>query len=177
MRYTNSLASRLTVLYTAKEPRWLRTLAAGPGLTVVAPWPASIWMRHSCRGRWHLGDDPVPEGYVRQVVMLYPILVDIYRRGDRPRTLDLSRVSYKALADEQTSRPRYAYADTAFPMLAAEGAPNPDGKPFRLLDGRHRLHKLVITGATTGSFYIVPYSEIMPWIGYDNKPESQRGQY
>jgi hypothetical protein len=121
-----------------------------------------------------MGDAPIPAGYVRQVVMLYPLLLSIYRRGLAPRTLPLSDVSNRILRAEQMFTTRYEHADASFPMLAVEGAPNPDGKPFRVLDGRHRICRLRERGATTGQFFVLDLAEIEPWIGYDDKPASDR---
>ena len=50
---------------------------------------------------------------------------------------------------------RYRNADTTFPGLLAV-LPNPGNKPYRMLDGRHRLWKMQNEGLVEGDFYIVP---------------------
>ena len=61
---------------------------------------------------------------------------------------------------------KYLNADISFPPILCEDAPNPFGKKYRLLDGVHRMSKMLNSGMTESSFYIVKYNDVRPFFKY-----------
>lgn len=55
---------------------------------------------------------------------------------------------------------RYEQADPSHPGFVVRGMPNPDNLPYRMVDGRRRLHKLRQQGRRTSLFYVFDYEEI-----------------
>jgi hypothetical protein len=135
---------------------------------IAVPWPTTIWIRHGCPGAWALDDSVSPAGCTRQIVMLYPILLEIFRTRQHPHTLEIDTIAWRLLPKVQRRTPRYRFANTSFPILVADGAPNPQAKRYRLLDGRHRVQKLVDAGLASVSAYVVPFHALRPWTGHDN---------
>lgn len=72
-----------------------------------------------------------------------------------PVTIDFSTVSHKTLDD--TASLRYIMADTTYPMIVTEMV-NPHSLKYRMIDGRHRIHKLKSQGVSSSLFYIIPPS-------------------
>ncbi|CAN5232161.1 hypothetical protein BH24PSE2_BH24PSE2_18030 [soil metagenome] len=73
-------------------------------------------------------------------------------RSRTPQLLQLSDVCYR---DRIVSMQRYRNCDVSQPGIVAENAANPCEKRYRLLDGNHRVHKLIASGATTHRFYVL----------------------
>ena len=76
----------------------------------------------------------------------------------RATPIDFSLVSHKLLDDKNTVR--YIQANTAYPMIVSE-MHNPQNLPYRMLDGRHRIHKLKEQNYSSGMFYIIPEEIVM----------------
>ena len=57
---------------------------------------------------------------------------------------------------------RYARCDPTIPPVIVEGASNPANRKYRLIDGKHRLQKRIITDPSTkeSRFYVLQYSDI-----------------
>ena len=68
--------------------------------------------------------------------------------------------------DEDISPQRYSAACPLVPGIVAEGAPNPCGAPYRMLDGRHRICKLKLEFPEVKAawFFVVRWDEIMELI-------------
>ena len=60
----------------------------------------------------------------------------------RPEDVELSLISHKPLEVDIMSA-RYQLASPEFPLTIVDGMPNPHNKRYRMIDGRHRLHKLL----------------------------------
>jgi len=93
------------------------------------------------------------------------IFTYVEETGLQPITVDFNDIWYQlhyAGEKERGTRPddqRYQDADPSFPGILAE-IRNPEGKPYRMLDGRRRLWKLENAGASEGSFHIIPAPEV-----------------
>lgn len=96
---------------------------------------------HKCFDRWAINNS---NKYI-PVKNLYPEC-DL-------RIISFDDIGYKKVVDVHC--PRYQLADTRFPCLVAEGATNPEGKPFRLLDGRNRIFKSINDGHDSGIFFVI----------------------
>jgi len=59
---------------------------------------------------------------------------------------------------------RFEKADIQFPLLVVRNMPNPCQTPYRLIDGRHRLEKLLRTGRKTVACYVLEVKDVIPFI-------------
>lgn len=59
---------------------------------------------------------------------------------------------------------RFDAAEVKFPGMLVKDMPNPCGLPFRMIDGRRRMEKLIRAGDAAGPFVIFQYEEIEPYI-------------
>ena len=59
---------------------------------------------------------------------------------------------------------KYMNCDVKYPLIIAENAPNPFNDKYRMIDGRHRMQKLLLNGHTEGLCYVFDYSEIKNFI-------------
>lgn len=72
----------------------------------------------------------------------------------QPEDIPYELISHKPL-DVDISSARFQLADTSFPLIVVRGMTNPHSKPYRLIDGRHRLVKLL--PAIDVSCYVISY--------------------
>ena len=103
---------------------------------------------HACCGDWRVKD-------FDQHITIGKMLSLIGSRD--PVRINFSEVCHKKLSNFDC--PRYINCDTSFPCIAAEGAPNPEGKKYRVCDGKHRIHKLKNEGESSGLFYVLTADE------------------
>jgi len=59
---------------------------------------------------------------------------------------------------------RYVNCDTKYPPIIAYNAPNPFNNKYRMIDGRHRIQKLLFNGLTESLFYVFDFDELRPYI-------------
>jgi len=57
---------------------------------------------------------------------------------------------------------RYKECDISFPGILLENAPNQYGLRYRMVDGKHRLDKLISMGKKESFFRIVKYERVKP---------------
>jgi hypothetical protein len=50
------------------------------------------------------------------------------------------------------------------PPVIITNMSNPANRKYRMVDGKHRLHRLVLNGSTEGVFYVLDYSEIKEYM-------------
>lgn len=106
-------------------------------------------MIHRIEGDWALKDR---EG--RFVLPMKPVVFDyIVNNNLSAILLPLHSVADRGGVIERSTR--YETADTSFPMIVSK-MENPFGLEYRMIDGRHRKHKLVKQGLTFGWFYEIP---------------------
>lgn len=75
-----------------------------------------------------------------------------------PVKLNFEEIAFRSDVDVESSR--YAKANLKYPMMVSI-MKNPLNKKYRLIDGRHRLYKLIENGSKEGYFYIIPEEFIM----------------
>ena len=56
----------------------------------------------------------------------------------------------------------YHKCDPSYPGIVAYNAPNPYDNKYRMLDGRHRIMKLLDQGHTKGSYYVLDWNLVKP---------------
>ena len=54
--------------------------------------------------------------------------------------------------------------DLKYPPIIAYNAPNPFNNNYRMIDGRHRIQKLLLNGLTESLFYVFDFDELRPYI-------------
>lgn len=59
---------------------------------------------------------------------------------------------------------RYEAADPRYPGILIADMPNPCELPFRMVDGRRRLHKLQSQGIRESPFFVFEFAETLPYI-------------
>lgn len=105
----------------------------------------SSW--HVIAGEWSLpGLDPA-------VTYLVPVesLIEIARDRE-PVDLPLDQVCYR---HEVMSEDRLRECDTSHPCIVADGVGNPGDLRYRLLDGNHRIHKMIAENRRSAPFCVL----------------------
>lgn len=59
---------------------------------------------------------------------------------------------------------RYDKCDISFPGIICDGAPNPFGKRYRMIDGRHRMAKMINMKVTKSCYYVIEYAILKPFF-------------
>jgi|TARA_Y100000022_G_scaffold145839_1_gene127508 hypothetical protein len=54
---------------------------------------------------------------------------------------------------------RYDLSDVSYPGIITNG-PNPYDNEYRMIDGRHRIHKLLTLGVKESLFYVIDWDKI-----------------
>jgi hypothetical protein len=153
----------------AWDPGIESTLAAHAHRDVAPDRRAS---RHEMEGRWAvpwLG--PAPWG-CEWALFVHPLICLAEERA--PVELPFALVSHKRMGPDRAADPRYLQADPRFPCLALADEPNPDGLPNRMVDGKHRLHRLLDAGQDRGLFHVFTWAQALPFIHY--VPARRRGE-
>ena len=109
---------------------------------------------------WLEEDWSLQEGSdTKHVLPIYPTMFDYVRIFNlKPVLINFKEISHKPLLDKQTNR--YEQANVKYPMMVT-AMHNPDNLPYRMIDGRHRIHKLKDSGVQQGYFYIIPLSFVL----------------
>ena len=61
----------------------------------------------------------------------------------------------------------YINWDPSIPGIIAYNCPNPYDNKYRMLDGRHRIMRLLFEGKTESQFYVFDFNEIKHFIRDD----------
>ena len=61
----------------------------------------------------------------------------------------------------------YINCDPSIPGIIAYNCPNPYDNKYRMLDGRHRIMRLLFEGKTESQFYVFDFNEIKHFIRDD----------
>ena len=59
---------------------------------------------------------------------------------------------------------KYKSCDVKYPLIIAENAPNPFNDKYRMIDGRHRIQKLLLNGYTESLCYVFDYVKLKPFF-------------
>ena len=75
-------------------------------------------------------------------------------------------ICYKDISNIDTNSTRYLEADTSYPVVLLDGLStrNKNNKKYRMIDGRHRLLKLLKDDNCWIKAYVIPFSDIEPLI-------------
>ena len=64
---------------------------------------------------------------------------------------------------------RYTNCDITVPGILAKNGPNPESKLYRMLDGKHRIEKMIDAGSTEAKFYVIEFDTIKHFFELDWK--------
>lgn len=113
-------------------------------------------MKHIMTGEWKLDNTPDMFINVLQVINY------IQFKQIKPEYISIADISHKELDSIDTTEARYIMANVNYPIIVVQGMQNPHNKPYRMIDGRHRLLKqidndminaYVLTEADISKFY------------------------
>ena len=98
---------------------------------------------HSMRGRWAMeatfGRPPLCP--CTPCLLVHRLLLYARQQAMQPRRLPLHQVCFKV---GRLNMRKFRSAEPhRFPCFAVETRDNPAGRPFRVIDGKHRIHRLV----------------------------------
>lgn len=89
---------------------------------------------------------------------LNPHIFDlIFIRSAQPIRLQFDQLAYRDL-DVDEAGTRFAVANTSYPGIVVQD------QTYRLIDGRHRVKKLMRAGETGGLFYVLTAEDIKPFL-------------
>ena len=127
--------------------------------------------------RWHVATvtntegDWRLEGYKKSVIELknlMPLLTN-----ERLENIKLDDIAWKGkdLYPQKSGNNCYCCAgikyqrcNTKYPLIIAKNALNPFNNKYRMIDGRHRIQKLLLNGHTYGLCYVFDINELRPYI-------------
>jgi hypothetical protein len=77
----------------------------------------------------------------------------------KPVEVDIDSFQHKEISSINQNHIRYIQADTSKPIILVSF----DNK-LRMIDGRHRLKKIIANNKTSIPAYIVPIEDVIPYI-------------
>jgi len=119
---------------------------------------------HSMVGRWHISDfskHVVSSKGLVCAVAIAPLVEYIKRRKREAKTIELADVCVKVGVRSKT---RLERADTKYPCIVAIDCENPARKMYRMIDGKHRVHRAVSFNEKAVRCYVVETRELEPFV-------------
>lgn len=119
----------------------------------------------SIEGDWRLG------GYENSVIelkKLMPLLAD-----KKLKNIKLDDIAWKGkdLYPKKSGNNcyccrgrKYRNCDVKYPLIIAKNASNPFNDKYRMIDGRHRIQKLLLNGYVESLCYVFDYVELKPFL-------------
>lgn len=95
---------------------------------------------------WQIDDNiyTLDEKLLFNYVKINKTIATVINFDDIAYRTDIDRGSY-----------RYFKANVSYPLMVTQMS-NPYNKPYRLIDGKHRIHKLMDQGLTQSACYMIP---------------------
>ena len=59
---------------------------------------------------------------------------------------------------------RYAGCDIKYPGILIDNVSNPYDNRYRMIDGKHRLQKMLLSGMTKSLFYVLEYDDVKNYV-------------
>ncbi len=121
-------------------------------------------MKHVAEGEWYLEQPDT-------VALLDAVSLFRYAKHKKLPVLELNchEIAHKGFEAIDENSQRFKLADVQYPLLVSEGLHNPLNKKYRMLDGRHRLKKLLQSGITHVNAYVIPKDIVMQFCNYVTK--------
>tara|TARA_B100000676_G_C17757715_1_gene669951 strand:- start:252 stop:692 length:441 start_codon:yes stop_codon:yes gene_type:complete len=127
---------------------------------------------HRCNHSLTYGDWTLPQ-VSEGDLFLYLSEIEHLLTDDRREDLNLSDISWKGenLPLEMTgidciccNGQRYKNCEPKYPGIVLDNASNNPEKRYRLLDGKHRLRKLIDRGYNRANFYVLSLDDIQKYF-------------
>ena len=119
----------------------------------------------SLEGDWRL------DGYKKSVIELKKLLPLL--TNERLENIKLDDIAWKGkdLYPQKSGNNcyccgciKYKRCNTKYPLIIAKNTLNPFDDKYRMIDGRHRIQKLLLNGYTEGLCYVFDYVELKPFL-------------
>jgi len=81
-----------------------------------------------------------------------------------PQVINIDEIGYKPTSTIEKQDSRYVNADIDLPGIVVKGMQNPDKKPYRMMDGRHRLLKAKNSGKSVLLVYVLEEKQALKFI-------------
>tara|TARA_B110000967_G_scaffold207406_1_gene256685 strand:+ start:11756 stop:12112 length:357 start_codon:yes stop_codon:yes gene_type:complete len=88
----------------------------------------------------------------------------VYYKRLTPQPVMIKDVGHKPTTSIKKEDARYLNAKLSLPGVVVKNMDNPDGKPYRMIDGRHRLLKAQNSGRTSMLVYVLNQEQILKFI-------------
>lgn len=115
-------------------------------------------MRH-----WLVGDWAIEPGDMHLIncsrVYSYIEFMDY-----EPEFISIDKISYKEMRDDYNTMIRLDLANVNEPGILVKDMINPHNKEYRLIDGRHRIHKNILSGSKFFKAYVITKEEVLNFI-------------
>lgn len=84
-----------------------------------------------------------------------------------PETVLISDIGYVSLNDIDQKGSRYINAEISLPGIVVKGMENPHYKPYRMIDGRHRILKSLNNNIMDVKVYVLERDQALKFIKYN----------
>ncbi len=81
-----------------------------------------------------------------------------------PVSINIGDIGHKTIKTIETRGSRYKQADLNLPGIVVKGMKNPVDKPYRMIDGRHRLLKAQTSGRSYVLVYVIDEEQVLRFI-------------
>ena len=83
-----------------------------------------------------------------------------------PIVIDHQDIAWKCMENPPLKvDARYARCNPGHPGILVRGAVNPHGKPFRMIDGSHRMARMTLeSGIECSPFYVLSHGEFLEFL-------------
>ena len=99
--------------------------------------------------------------------------------GDNLKNVLLSDIGWKGKHDLSLMNKslRYKHADPYIPGIIAFNAPNPYNDKYRMIDGKHRIHKLFSENVKESEFYVLDFEKLIPLFVNESEKNVRQKSY
>lgn len=85
--------------------------------------------------------------------------------GTPPVNVRIEQIAHKPLGSIDVAHSRYKEADPSQPVLLVDGLDNPLNRRYRMVDGRHRLLKVLNGGGMSIPAFVFSVEEFFKYCG------------
>ncbi len=114
-------------------------------------------MIHIMDGDWEILDHPT-------IIDCKEVYYWIEKNHIEPELVSIPDIGYKTLSTIRQDSLRYVNANMALPCIVVKGMTNPEGKPYRMIDGRHRLLKCLTYCKSSILCYVIDNKDAIKFI-------------
>ena len=82
----------------------------------------------------------------------------------KPQSINIADIGHKPTDKIEQKDSRYINANLDLPGIVVKGMSNPLGKPYRMIDGRHRLLKAQNSGRSNIRVYVIEEHQALKFI-------------